>query len=62
MGNTCSATKVGSNGTFTHNHQFAILLIRHLGVNGAIQACYSNQWYGVLRAVEEQNRECESAA
>lgn len=62
MGGATKVTKMKSNRTFTRNHQFAILLVRHLGVNGAIQACYSNQWYGVLRAIEEQNGECGSAA
>jgi hypothetical protein len=56
------ASKVRPGPTFTRNHQLAILLVRHLGVNGAIQACYSNQWYGVLRAIEEQNGDCGSAA
>jgi hypothetical protein len=39
---------------FTRNHQLAILLIRHLGTDGAIKACYNNQWYAVLKAIEEQ--------
>lgn len=42
---------------FTRNHQLAILLIRHLGTDGAIKACYNNQWYAVLKAIEEQNGE-----
>ena len=42
---------------FTRNHQLAILLIRHLGTDGAIKACYNNQWYAVLKAIEEQNSE-----
>jgi len=39
---------------FTRNHQLAILLIRHLGTDGAVKACYSNQWFEVLRAIEDQ--------
>lgn len=62
MSGVTKATKMKSNLSFTRNHQLAILLVRHLGVNGAIQACYGNQWYGVLRAIEEQNGECGSAA
>lgn len=42
---------------FTRNHQLAILLIRHLGTDGAIKACYNNQWYAVLEAIEEQKSE-----
>jgi len=42
---------------FTRNHQLAILLIRHLGTDGAIKACYNNQWYAVLQAIEEQKGE-----
>lgn len=42
---------------FTRNHQLAILLVRHLGTNGAIKACYNNQWYGVLRAIKEEGGE-----
>lgn len=49
--------KARSNGKFTRNHQLAILLIRHLGTDGAIKACYNNQWYAVLRAIEEQKAE-----
>ncbi|HLF59240.1 MAG TPA: hypothetical protein VI732_06380 [Alphaproteobacteria bacterium] len=42
---------------FTRNHQLAILLIRHLGADGAVKACYNNQWYAVLSAIEEQKHE-----
>ena len=50
-------TKAKSSRKFTRNHHFAILLVRHLGTNGAIQASYNNQWYGLLCAVKEQNPE-----
>ena len=49
-----STQKAKPSRKFTRNHQLAILLIRHLGTEGAIKACYSNQWYAVLEAIEEQ--------
>ena len=52
-----STQKAKSSRKFTRNHQLAILLIRHLGTDGAIKACYNNQWYAVLKAIEEQNSE-----
>lgn len=56
-----TALKARTNGKFTRNHQLAILLIRHLGTDGAIKACYNNQWYAVLRAIEEQKAETAAA-
>ena len=52
-----SPAKAKPSRKFTRNHQLAILLIRHLGTDGAIKACYNNQWYAVLRAIEEQKTE-----
>lgn len=52
-----STEKAKPSRKFTRNHQLAILLIRHLGTDGAIKACYNNQWYAVLKAIEEQNSE-----
>ena len=52
-----STQKAKPSRKFTRNHQLAILLIRHLGTEGAIKACYSNQWYAVLEAIEEQKGE-----
>ena len=51
------ATPAKAKPKFTRNHQLAILLIRHLGTDGAVKACYNNQWYAVLRAIEEQKSE-----
>lgn len=36
-----------------HDYQrdFATALIKSLGYEGAVQACYENQWHGVLGAV-----------
>lgn len=39
---------------FDRDHQHAILLTRHLGVDGAKRACRRNAWPGVLDALEEQ--------
>jgi hypothetical protein len=55
-------TKAKADRTFTRNHQLAILLVRHLGTNGAIKACYNNQWHGVLRAIKEQISDCRQTA
>jgi hypothetical protein len=52
-----TAQKVKSSRKFTRNHQLAILLIRHLGTDGAIKACYNNQWYAVLKAIEDEKIE-----
>ena len=52
-----TALKAKSSRKFTRNHQLAILLIRHLGTDGAVKACYNNQWYAVLQAIEEQKNE-----
>ena len=49
-----SQQKAKPNAKFTRNHQLAILLIRHLGTDGAVKACYNNQWFEVLRAIEDQ--------
>ena len=49
--------KVKRGPKFTRNHQLAILLVRHLGTDGAIKACYNNQWYGVLRAIKDEQSE-----
>lgn len=48
------AIRTSAEPKFTRNHQLAILLIRHLGTEGAIKACYTNQWHGVLRAIKDQ--------
>jgi len=40
---------------FNANHQLAIILARHLGLNGARQAAGKNGWKGVLAALEEQD-------
>lgn len=55
-------TKAKADPKFTRNHQLAILLVRHLGTNGAIKACYNNQWHGVLRAIKEQVADCRQTA
>lgn len=44
--------------TQNHDYQriFADSLISTLGVKGAVEACYENQWYGVLGIVAPQKR------
>ncbi|MGB8275784.1 MAG: hypothetical protein WCF16_11020 [Alphaproteobacteria bacterium] len=54
-----SVSKARSGQKFTRDDQLALLLIRHLGTEGAIKACYSNQWFSVLKAVEEQRSRTE---
>ena len=48
------------NHTFQQNHDyqrdFAKSLIKNLGYEGAVQACYENQWHGVLGAVDREKR------
>jgi len=39
---------------FNSNHQLAIILSRHLGLQGARQTAFKNGWKGVLAALEEQ--------
>ena len=56
------AVKAKQSKKFTRNHQLAILLVRHLGTNGAIKACYNNQWYGVLRVIREEVPESQAMA
>ena len=57
MSGMTSVVKAKSGPRFTRDHQLALLLIRHLGPDGAVRACYSNQWHSVLRAVEEQRKQ-----
>jgi len=40
---------------FNANHQLAILLAQHLGLDGARREARKNGWKGVLRALNEQN-------
>lgn len=40
---------------FDANHQLAILLTRHLGLEGAKGEARKNGWRGVLKALAEQN-------
>ena len=40
---------------FNANHQLAIILTRHLGVDGARKTAGKNGWKGVLAALEEQD-------
>ncbi len=40
---------------FNANHQLAILLTRHLGLEGARSEAKRNGWSGVLLALDEQN-------
>ena len=40
---------------FNANHQLAIILARHLGLDGARIEARKNGWKGVLRALNEQN-------
>lgn len=40
---------------FNANHQLAILLARHLGLESARLEARKNGWKGVLRALNEQN-------
>lgn len=40
---------------FNANHQLAILLARHLGLESARREARKNGWKGVLRALNEQN-------
>ena len=39
---------------FNANHQLAILLARHLGLDGARREARRNGWSGVLQALNEQ--------
>ena len=39
---------------FNANHQLAILLAQHLGLDGARLEARKNGWKGVLRALNEQ--------
>jgi|GEM_PF-1446591 len=39
---------------FNANHQLAILLTRHLGIDGACQEARKNGWDAVLAALTEQ--------
>lgn len=51
---------IRQNHTFQKNHDyqrdFANSLVKSLGYNGAVQACYENQWHGVLVAVGQVKR------
>jgi len=40
---------------FNANHQLAIILSRHLGLDGARRTAGKNGWKGVLAALEEQD-------
>lgn len=40
---------------FNANHQLAIILARHLGLDGAKREARKNGWGGVLRALKEQD-------
>jgi hypothetical protein len=40
---------------FNANHQLAIILAQHLGLDGARREARKNGWKGVLRALDEQN-------
>jgi len=40
---------------FNANHQLAILLARHLGLDGARREARRNGWSGVLLALQEQD-------
>ncbi|MEG3617605.1 hypothetical protein V5T82_03965 [Magnetovibrio sp. PR-2] len=40
---------------FNANHQLAILLSRHLGLDGAKREARRNGWAGVLAALTEQS-------
>ena len=40
---------------FNANHQLAIILARHLGLDGARLEATKNGWKGVLRALNEQS-------
>lgn len=40
---------------FNANHQLAILLTRHLGLEGARREARKNGWDGVLTALQEQH-------
>jgi len=40
---------------FNANHQLAILLTRHLGIDGARREARRNGWAGVLTALSEQS-------
>ena len=40
---------------FNANHQLAVILSRHLGLEGARQTAGKNGWKGVLAALEEQD-------
>jgi len=52
---------IRQNRVFQKNHDyqrdFADSLIKSLGYDGAIQACYENQWHGVLAAVDQAKRQ-----
>lgn len=38
----------------TKNDQIALVLIQHLGVDGALRTCDEKHWTGVRKAVERQ--------
>ncbi len=40
---------------FNANHQLAVLLSRHLGVDGALREARRNGWRGVVSALIEQD-------
>lgn len=40
---------------FNANHQLAIILSQHLGLDGARREARKNGWKGVLHALNEQN-------
>jgi hypothetical protein len=39
---------------FNANHQLAIILAQHLGIDGARREARKNGWKAVLRALDEQ--------
>lgn len=39
---------------FDDHHQIAIILTRHLGLDGARRRCAQHGWRGVLKAIDEQ--------
>lgn len=40
---------------FNANHQLAIILARHMGMDGARREARKNGWKGVLEALNEQD-------
>ncbi|MFC1673072.1 hypothetical protein ACFL12_02855 [Pseudomonadota bacterium] len=40
---------------FNANHQLAIILARHMGLDGARREARKNGWSGVLEALNEQS-------